>query len=436
MKSIKSRSADETMISTLDEIANHLPPFSGPAYLVGGCVRDALLGRRPDDIDVAVAGSPAEWAGRAAAALNARLVPIGKPPQKVYRIVLRNRFLDISGLAKDDITADLLRRDFTINAIGWDIPRRGLVDPAGGRADLAARCIRPVTGQVFTADPVRLIRALRFGAELAFRLAPETLSLMERDGPRLASPAGERLRVELHKLLTTGRAFPFLKLMGETGLMSALLPDVPSPDPVPCGRLEAWFHCPDALGPETARIVQTVSLYQRLALAYAALLDGPGPALGRLEMLARRLRWSRRETAKVQELLRHRPETERYLLKMESHGRSPRTMARLVRSCGGLLPAVALLTLAESGPDLETCEERVETFLADYRQVFAPRLAQPPLITGDDLLRELGLAPSPRLGELLEAVELERLSGTVRTRDEALAQVKRQLEAPPPESGR
>jgi tRNA nucleotidyltransferase/poly(A) polymerase len=428
------------MISILDEIANRLPPFSAPAYLVGGCVRDALLGRPPADIDVAVAEPPEAAARRTAAAAKGRLVIMGTPPDAVYRIVTADRILDVAGLAGGAIGADLGRRDFTINAMAYDIAARRLLDPAGGRADLDGRRIRPVNGRVFAEDPVRLIRALRFGAELDFELTAEAWAGLRENAPRLAAPPGERLRGELHKLLDTGRAAPFLAIMGETGLMTALLPNPPAPDPAPCGRLDQWFGAPEALPPEAAGAIRRLPPDRRRPLRYGALLDVPGmtpaPALNRLAALAGRLRWSRRETDRVHRLLRHRPMAARLFGATEDLPLASGAAARLFRACGAEFSAVVLLALAGDPPRAAGRAARAEALLAHHRRVIAPRLGEPPLLTGRDLAGELGLSPSPRFAELLEDVELARLAGTIRTRGQALERVRRRLDGGAGESGR
>jgi tRNA nucleotidyltransferase/poly(A) polymerase len=424
----------------LEEISNGLARWFPGAYLAGGCVRDALLDRDPADIDIVVPEVPDIHARAAAAALGGRVVVLGTPPDAVYRVVLPDRMLDVTERVGGSFHADLLRRDFTVNAMGWDIGARRLVDPAGGRADLAKRRIRPVTPEVFARDPVRLVRALRFGAELEFALAPETLEGLRRHAFRIARPAGERIRVELRKLVATGRSAPFLRVMVETGILAGLLPDMDAlPDPGSCERLEAGFRNPSALPPEAARAIRSLAPEDRSALIHVALLrasgGGAAGARARLDALAARLRWSRRETERTKGLLACADRLAAFgTLPLETPEQWTRTReaGRFFRDCGIRLPAVLLLRRAEADPADVRLPARMERLLRRHRVVVLPRLGEPPLLAGRDLVETLGLPPSPRFRELLEAAEIERLRGAIHTREAALEAVRKRLEKPAP----
>lgn len=417
------------MIRMLEEISNNLARLPGEAHLVGGCVRDALLGRVPADIDVAVAGPPEPYAREAAKTLGGRLVIMGAPPEAVFRIVRPDRTLDVTGRMGESLRADLLRRDFTVNAMAWDVKGRCLVDPAGGQADLAKRRIHPTRPDAFARDPVRMVRALRFGAELDFALTPETRAGLRRHAFRVADPAGERIRTELHKLLATERAAPFLEIMVESGILSRLLPDMGADlDLGPFARLEAGFRASGTLPVEASRAARALGPEARRSTAYAALLRAPGgdgdAARTRLKTMAARLRWSGRETRRADDLLAHGDRLAAWGpapgAPLERWRETP-AAGRLFRALGADFPAVSLLHRAEGDPADAARAETVEGLLRHFRRVVSARLAEPPLLTGRDLAETLGLSPSPRFREILERSEIDRLRGAIRDRPAALA---------------
>ena len=213
-------------------------------YLVGGSVRDLLLGRRPLDLDLAVAGNPRAFALRLAAHTGGRLVPLGKPGLMLYRVVHGSQVMDVSAVAGRSISEDLQRRDFTINALAVDVAGGDIIDVCGGRADLAAGRVRMVSRSAFEQDPVRLIRTFRMAAVLRFEVTPETAAAVRDQAMLITKPAGERIRDELLKILETGRAADAITQMADCGLLSAMLPELAAlrserPDQKPrCDRFE------------------------------------------------------------------------------------------------------------------------------------------------------------------------------------------------------
>ena len=210
-----------------DDMRTALPayfPTCEGAYLVGGCVRDLLLGRPPADYDVAVLGDSRVYAQTLAAAAGGRIVEIGKPASRLWRVVAPGGIIDVSAAAGASIAKDLRHRDFTINALALDIATGAIIDVTGGRQDLNAATIRMVSAAAFRNDPVRLIRAFRLQARFGFSIEPGTLAAISRDAGRIARPAGERVREEFFKMLGADRSAPALQAMARTGLLAALFP--------------------------------------------------------------------------------------------------------------------------------------------------------------------------------------------------------------------
>ena len=219
----------------LKKICGFLTACSIEGYLVGGCVRDRLLGRGSRDIDlvvqadaVALAREMADWLGGSFVLLN--------DVHGTGRIVLRDAtgehvFFDFTWLRGGDPVADLGLRDFTINAIAVDIAyifqeELPLIDPCGGQRDLAERRIRAVSDVVFRNDPLRLMRAIRLAGELGFTVEPFTDVLMRRDHLLIQQVSRERVRDELVRILTLPHAAGSLAELDSTGLLPAIIPEL------------------------------------------------------------------------------------------------------------------------------------------------------------------------------------------------------------------
>lgn len=214
-----------------------------PAWLVGGVVRDALLGREVQDIDIAVPGD-AQPVGRAVADhLGATIVPI--PEWNIVRVALPGFagnpcpfLIDISGFA-GTIADDLRARDFTVDAMAiplrcWDSDERfdAIIDPLNGKADLARRVLRAGSDEVFEADPGRMLRAVRLAQQVRLRMQPETARLIRRDAHLLHRVSPERVRDEFMTILAATGARPQLEVLDRLDLLCRVIPE-----------LEATKHC-------------------------------------------------------------------------------------------------------------------------------------------------------------------------------------------------
>ena len=325
------------------------------AFVVGGAIRDELLGRPVVDVDIACR------APRAAAQEYARreggVVFTLSERHGAWRVAFRDgRTVDFTPLF-DGIESDLLTRDFTINAIARPVSGRDYVDPLGGRADLDRRLLRAVTPGTFREDPLRLLRAVRLEDELGFRLESETERLLRAHVALVAEPAGERILGELERLSVRG-----FERLGELGLLSLLGGGVHGEG---AGRVDAarfrivWF---------LREAVESLPISNELRRYARTLLRARCP-----------------EDATARTIHRFRRETEPWAL-----------------------DALALLG----------CGEEVA------RAVEQARASEPaePLLRGD----ELGLAPGPEVGRLLERIAEERAVGAIRTREEALELVRRE----------
>jgi hypothetical protein len=331
-----------------------------PAWVVGGAVRDELLGREIVDTDVACPAP--ELAARLYSRLAGGAVFPLSERHGAWRVAFRSgTTVDFTPLHGETIEGDLSTRDFTVNAMARPLEGGAVVDPLGGEADLEARRLRAVSPTAFEDDPLRLLRAVRLEDELGFRLDEETERLLRAAAGRAADPAGERILGELERLSPEG-----FRRADELGLLAPL-----------GGSLERLDAVDLVDTPGFLLVVVFAEGLRRL------------PVSNDLRRLARTL------------LAAGRPPDD-----------SPRAIHRFRRQT----EPWALTALAYLGAtDL-------------YEAVRAARAAEPaePLLRGEDLL-ELGVAPGPELGRLLELVAEERAVGAVGTRDEALDLVRSEL---------
>lgn len=325
------------------------------AYVVGGAVRDRLLGRPVLDLDIACRDPE-----RAAAAVRRQTggaVFLLSGRHGAWRLALDRGLTADFTLLAGSIEEDLAGRDFTVDAIA--VPLRGgePVDPFGGQRDAEARVLRPVSDAVFRDDPLRLLRAVRLEDELGLRLEAETEALVRRDAALVTQPAGERILAELLRLGTPG----WLRLE-ELGLL-------------------------ERLGGSTERLERLGERASSELLLVATL----GEAALRLPISNETRRFARRLLAAT--------------VPADS---SPRAIHRFRRSTEPW--AVEALRFL-GAPELEPAVE-------------ASRAAEPPepLLRGD----ELGIPPGPEVGRLLVRIAEERAAGTIETRADALALVRKE----------
>lgn len=234
------------------------------AWLVGGAVRDRIVGRATQDLDVVVEGDPGE-----AARAIARAAPGGAACFALseafagWRVIARDgRWqMDVQSLRGGSLAADLALRDFTVNALAQPLdPEAPLEDPLGGLADLAARRLRQASPRAFADDPLRALRLVRLALELDLEPEPETARAAAAVAGRLMEVAGERLFMELRRILASPRAPAGLARMDELGITAAVLPEVHALHGVPQSR----YHHRDVHG-HTLEALQRVIDLQRFA---------------------------------------------------------------------------------------------------------------------------------------------------------------------------
>lgn len=413
------------------------------AYLVGGSVRDAMMGRAGHDMDVAVAGHALSLTRRLADAVRGAYVPLDAE-RDVARIVVRVRgehhHIDISRLRAEGILGDLAARDFTINAMAVPLGAEAgeLLDPTGGQADLAARVLRFASPEAFQQDPLRVMRAIRMRASLGCTLAPETEDSARAWASALRDVAPERLRDEFYQILMQPSASEALAYARSLGVLSILLPALAGQACQALARLAVLEELvdPTATGAEARCLASLHGRWQdelsegRPALATLKLGCLLSVAVGAEEMppLASRFRLSNNELqslsgtarALAQEALRplsvplQRVEIYDYFRAVGEHGLDGVALA-LASSLYGL--RCRGITAAQHEAIKQRGQQLMDAWFRQQAEIVAP----PALVTGADVMHLLGLKPGPRVGVCLEAVRRAQAEGRVHTVEEALA---------------
>ncbi len=207
-------------------------PGDESVYLVGGAVRDILLGRATHDLDFALSGDAIKTARRVANALKGGFYPLDSQ-RDTGRVILaaedgRRTMLDFAAFRGPDLEADLRGRDFTLNAIAMDVRTLALYDPLGGALDLREKRLRLCSPSAFTDDPVRILRAVRQAAAFGFRILPETRQAMKNAVKLLPDISPERLRDELFRILEGPQQATSLRALDLLGALAPVLPELPA----------------------------------------------------------------------------------------------------------------------------------------------------------------------------------------------------------------
>ncbi|HEX6082951.1 MAG TPA: hypothetical protein VF266_00395 [Thermoanaerobaculia bacterium] len=204
-------------MSWRDDLVGRFPALAQlgeHCYVVGGAIRDLLLGIEPADADVACVD-----AHTAAKSLRGRLVQLGDQDElTAYRVVLPEHVYDFAELLGGTLDADLARRDFTMNAMAVDLRRDALIDPHGGQRDLAARLVRMVRASNFDDDPLRLLKGVRMAVKYGFEIEPETLAAIRARASRIGEVARERVTYELSVIFSASAFRRAVSLLRSTGL--------------------------------------------------------------------------------------------------------------------------------------------------------------------------------------------------------------------------
>ena len=447
------------------------------AWLVGGAVRDELLGRPTEDYDLAVVGDPKRAARVLARATGGTSFPLSEA-FGAWRVVGREGWhVDVVALRDGDLGRDLRARDFTINARARPLTGGEIVDPTGGRGDLAAGRVRMTSEAALQDDPLRALRAIRFAVELSLTLEPTTAEAVRRVAPRTGTVAAERVFAELRRVVCAPESSSGLRLMSEHGLTHAVLPELEALR----GVTQSVFHHVD-VHDHTMEVLDAVTVLERdpaavglgrhaeqvvailgepladdltrgQAMRFAALLhDAAKPATrdvtpeGRVTFIGhdrqgaalavtvlRRLKVAQKLIDYVSRLTR-----DHLRLGYMVHD-LPLTRRAAWRYLEETAPYEADTTIFTAADRLATRGRNAGPAIAAHlglvddmlEHCLARRVAgrPSPLVRGDELMGSLGLSPGPQLGRILAQLAEDAYAGEVTSADDALRRARELLSA-------
>jgi poly(A) polymerase len=440
--------------ATAAEIVRQLQTVGFSAFWVGGCVRDYLLGREPGDYDIATSARPEQ-----VEKLFKRTVAVGRKFGVMVVVENKQQFQVATFRAEADYQdgrhpehvtfanaeADAQRRDFTVNGLFYDPVADKLHDWVGGEKDLRAKIIRTIgsPGERFAEDHLRLLRAVRFAAQLGFEIEPQTFAAVRKLAQKIELISAERIRDELIKLfsppLLGAPALPSaargLALLLESGLLPGVLPEVvttiaceQSPDFHPEGTVFEHIRLMlEKLPPNSHPSLPWAVILHDIAKPATAALD---PATGKIhfyghekvgallsERILTRLRFPKKQIAEIVACVRQHMQ-----FKDVKQMRKATLRRLLLRETFPLELELHRLDCLGSHGVLDHYEYLVQQ-AAELEKRPAIR---PPLLTGDDLIA-LGVKPGPAMGAMLAEIREKQLSDELKTPRQARAWVKKRL---------
>jgi poly(A) polymerase len=448
-------------------------------WLVGGTIRDLFLGRPLEDVDLVVAGDPRDAANALAAATGGHPFELSER-FGAWRVIAPDRSWqsDLTPIRDGTIEADLAHRDFTVNAIAAPLAEgSSLTDPHRGLPDLEARKLRAVGDRSFREDPLRTMRMARLACELGFEVDADTLELARAEAARIGEVSPERSFYELRKLVSSRDPLTGIALMEETGLVRELLPELDALGDVeqnPYHHLDVWGHTLEVLrrmleieadpggvfGPLGEAVAGELGrpladgMTRAEALRLGALLHDIGkPGTRKVTEEGRVLFWGHDVLGatiarEICDRLRTSAATAEFLAQLARHHLglgflvhhrplSRRDVYRYLRACEPVEVEVTVLSVADrlATRGERTRDEAVQAHLDLARELMGEALrwrseggpAAP--VRGDELVRELGLAPGPRVGELLELLREAAFAGEITSSADALALARASLDS-------
>ncbi len=475
-------------------ILSRLSPICTPpdckSYLVGGFVRDWLVGRDNADLDIAVSGDALAVAQEAAERVDGRYVMLDEE-NGVGRVVVPGEntpwHIDITSY-NGNIEKDLLRRDFTVNAMALDLAdfieeKVTLLDPAGGEEDLKKGLLRQVSKDVFAADPSRLMRAIRLARELNLEIEPVTEETIRLNSALIEQVPGEKVREELVRIFALPYAANSVRYLDDVGLLCRIMPELEEMKGVKqpkehywdvfdhsieamaalefilresdwvygradlradvpwSGEIEAHFNGEIGSGSTRRTLLKLGLLLHDIAKPRTKTIDEEKirflghtkeGAVTAVEIMER-LRFSSREIKYVEKLVYHHL----HPAQMSNQGLpSDKAIYRYFRDTEGAGLDILFLALADylavAGPRVNVDEWKMHIeqikYIIDVHNKQENEIMPLRLVTGDDLIKEFKLSPGRNIGRLLTMVREAQAAGEVSTREEALEYIRIELD--------
>ncbi|ARV61064.1 [cytidine(C)-cytidine(C)-adenosine (A)]-adding enzyme [Nostocales cyanobacterium HT-58-2] len=391
-----------------------------PAYIVGGAVRDALLGRTREylDLDFVLPSKAVKVARKIATHYKAGFVLLDSERQ-IARVVFPHATADFAQMEGDKLNfkspasrleTDLHRRDFTVNAIAYNPHTQEIIDPLQGSIDLQQRVLRMISPANLQDDPLRLMRAYRQAAQLGFTIEPNTQAAIRSLASHITEVAPERVRVELGYMLANSQGTPWITRAWEDGLLNpffkyatqesvALLAVV---DKAASQLTEIWQQ----LGGELTQSIRDTIKTTWLGIAKLACLVKAEPEIAEIELTE--LTYSRAEIKAVVTALRLLPQLKAPLMSL-------REQYFFFQEAGFVFSAIAVLAVAHG-----TLVEAIAPLIARYLNPDDLVAHPTPLLSGKAIMLALNIPASPLIGKLLTEIAVAQIEGKLSTAEEAI----------------
>ena len=426
-----------------DSLIEKIKPYikNYDSYLVGGYLRDLLSGEISPDRDIAIkCDNLAKLTKKIADELNGSFVELD-PVNEIYRVVFGNDYIDFAKLLNNNLIDDIKRRDFTINAITYDINNEKFVDITGGKKDFEEKIIRTYKISNLSDDPLRTLRAIRFQAKLGFRIDDEIINFIKENNSLILNVAPERIHQELIKTFEGKFLIDALFSMDETGLLDVIFPFFKDIKKIPSNshhHLDLFHHLI-----ETTRNIRINKPELKLA-AFIHDLAKPDcwtiePETGRHRFIGHDEKKKKKVVPFLKKLKFSNKEIE-YISKMvqfhiypsalmKDENVTERAIIRFIRKIGDdtldLLELARADRLSARGPAVS--DEMVQVNLSNLEKLkekyfeISPKLKEmPKLVDGNEIMQILNLKPSPKLKEIIDEIKELQLEGKINNKEDAI----------------
>lgn len=454
-----------------DIILKQVMPFikDHKAYLVGGFIRDIILGLDSLDRDIIVENCDVEeLAKKICKGLDAHFVPLD-PENKIYRIVLKDKlnYIDLTAPIGKNIEQDILRRDLTINAVAFDLQKNEFLDLANGIKDIENKIIRGISEQNFIDDPLRLLRIFRFYSKFGFKINEELKVLVKKHASNIEKPAKERINTELIKLFEGKYADIALKEMDDAGLLEYILPIMNDVKQIPPNT----HHHLDLFGHSIETVKQVQKYYENAILPVKEHLEanllGSASQLGFLKLAAfchdigkpstwtieeetekhrffkhdeigskliipilKDLKFSKKQISYIQKMIKYHIYPSAVVCQEPS---SEKSQMRFFRKMEDYVIDVIIIAAADrlsaQGPEIS--KEHISRnlnglnkLLEKYFEIKEDIKPLEKLIDGTEIMELLNIKASKKLGNIIKALKEAQICGDITTKSEAIEFIK------------
>lgn len=445
--------ATEKYLQILSEVAS---TKNVDLYLVGGTIRDQLLGKICADFDF-TAKDVQSLANQFAVETHSPCISLDATPgRKTLRVIVQKQFhFDFTDMQGDSIEEDLKQRDFSINAMAMRLTdflvnKKTVIDLHQGENDLRDKIIRVLPGPTFLDDPLRMLRAFRFASSLEFEILEETLRQIEIDKFKLEKTAQERIYYEWILFLNGEHIFELLKVMDRTGLLQCTFPEIAelrSSSEADASaweislqtfkRLEELLSLPETVTPSEDH-AGFLAGRKKALLKFSALLHRLNPDLldeasssrtkideeSKTVRLLKRLTASNADVRFIFRSIQCQQEAIESKLDFASVNVNESLLYRFTKKydtelMAGIFLARAVQSATEKDLETEIFLQAAHRVTEFYFQRYLPAMETQSLITGNDLIRDFKLTPSPLFQLILNEVEEGRVLGTIHTKNQA-----------------